>query len=56
LVKAAVLHMLKYLKKNNGKYWSNFVQWRNNNSSENVDKIIDKTSIFFALSTALLTQ
>ena len=50
-LKAADLQMLKKIKnKINGKYWSNYVQWRNLLllTPNSVDKIVGKTSFFFA--------
>jgi len=53
-VKAAVLQMhkkiKKIIKKNNGKYWSSCVHWRNLLllTTNSVDKIVGKTSFFFA--------
>jgi len=50
-LKAADLQMLKKIKKKiNGKYWSNYVQWRNLLllTPNSVDKIVGKTSFFFA--------
>ena len=51
-IKAAVLQMLKKIKKNikiNCNYWSSYVQWRNLLllTTNSVDKIVGKHSVFF---------